>query len=203
MLHAVILAGGSGTRFWPLSRRDRPKQFLALAGEETLIQQTFAWEKAELAIDSEAAELGDAESLDIVIMASTWSPADVGESADTRKLSVMVRDVVVEPLEVEQGLTGRVGGVTEVGGGAVISSMNAGATSVADAVAGLIQTPGGRALAGLADWASLDGRIDQVYVTVTTEDVLIYNGAGNARTIDVSGARIDVAPHSIASVPRG
>lgn len=41
MLHAVILAGGSGTRFWPLSRKGRPKQFLALAGERTLLQQTF------------------------------------------------------------------------------------------------------------------------------------------------------------------
>jgi len=40
MLHAVIMAGGSGTRFWPVSRRDRPKQFLSLVGEESLLQQT-------------------------------------------------------------------------------------------------------------------------------------------------------------------
>lgn len=40
MLHAVIMAGGSGTRFWPDSRRSRPKQFLPLAGDRTLIQQT-------------------------------------------------------------------------------------------------------------------------------------------------------------------
>jgi mannose-1-phosphate guanylyltransferase len=39
-LHAVILAGGIGERFWPLSRRDRPKQFLALFGARTLLQQT-------------------------------------------------------------------------------------------------------------------------------------------------------------------
>jgi len=37
---AVILAGGSGTRFWPLSRKDRPKQYLNLFGESSLIQQT-------------------------------------------------------------------------------------------------------------------------------------------------------------------
>lgn len=36
----VILAGGSGTRFWPRSRRARAKQVLALSGEETMIQQT-------------------------------------------------------------------------------------------------------------------------------------------------------------------
>jgi len=40
MLHAVIMAGGSGTRFWPESRRSVPKQFLPLAGERTLLQQT-------------------------------------------------------------------------------------------------------------------------------------------------------------------
>ena len=36
-LHPVILAGGSGTRFWPLSRRRRPKQFLPLAGKVPLL----------------------------------------------------------------------------------------------------------------------------------------------------------------------
>ena len=39
-LHAVILAGGSGTRFWPLSRHLYPKQLLRIMGGETLIQQT-------------------------------------------------------------------------------------------------------------------------------------------------------------------
>ena len=38
---AVILAGGSGTRFWPRSRRARAKQVLALDGERTMIQQTL------------------------------------------------------------------------------------------------------------------------------------------------------------------
>ncbi len=41
MRHAVILAGGSGVRFWPLSRRRRPKQFLPLAGEISLLRATF------------------------------------------------------------------------------------------------------------------------------------------------------------------
>jgi mannose-1-phosphate guanylyltransferase len=38
--HPVILAGGRGTRFWPLSRRKRAKQMLALDGDRTMIQQT-------------------------------------------------------------------------------------------------------------------------------------------------------------------
>ena len=40
MLHAVIMAGGSGTRFWPASRSSMPKQLLDLAGDRTMIQQT-------------------------------------------------------------------------------------------------------------------------------------------------------------------
>ncbi len=40
-LFPVIMAGGSGTRFWPLSRRSRPKQFLALASDRPLIADTF------------------------------------------------------------------------------------------------------------------------------------------------------------------
>jgi mannose-1-phosphate guanylyltransferase len=38
--HAVIMAGGSGTRFWPESRNRRPKQFLKIAGEEAMIALT-------------------------------------------------------------------------------------------------------------------------------------------------------------------
>ncbi len=40
MLHALIMAGGAGTRFWPASRQDRPKQLLNLIGERTMIQAT-------------------------------------------------------------------------------------------------------------------------------------------------------------------
>jgi mannose-1-phosphate guanylyltransferase len=40
MLHAVVMAGGSGTRFWPLSRAARPKQFLPLTGAAPLIVET-------------------------------------------------------------------------------------------------------------------------------------------------------------------
>lgn len=40
--YPVILAGGRGTRFWPLSRRKRAKQLLALDGKRTMIQQTVA-----------------------------------------------------------------------------------------------------------------------------------------------------------------
>ncbi len=39
-LVAVIMAGGSGTRFWPRSRRNRPKQFLSFTGEDSLLTST-------------------------------------------------------------------------------------------------------------------------------------------------------------------
>lgn len=40
--YPIVLAGGRGTRFWPLSRRRRAKQMLALDGDSTMIQQTVA-----------------------------------------------------------------------------------------------------------------------------------------------------------------
>ena len=39
-LYALILSGGAGTRLWTLSRRSKPKQFLPLIGERTLLQDT-------------------------------------------------------------------------------------------------------------------------------------------------------------------
>jgi mannose-1-phosphate guanylyltransferase len=41
MLHATIMAGGGGTRFWPRSRQRRPKQFLTMGGERSLLQMAF------------------------------------------------------------------------------------------------------------------------------------------------------------------
>ncbi len=40
--YAVIMAGGGGTRLWPVSRKERPKQLLPLLGQETLFQSTVA-----------------------------------------------------------------------------------------------------------------------------------------------------------------
>ena len=40
-LQPVLLSGGSGTRLWPLSREAYPKQFLALAGDDTMVQATW------------------------------------------------------------------------------------------------------------------------------------------------------------------
>jgi mannose-1-phosphate guanylyltransferase len=42
MIHAVIMAGGRGERFWPLSRLKTPKQLLRILGDKTLLEQTVA-----------------------------------------------------------------------------------------------------------------------------------------------------------------
>lgn len=42
MTYAVIMAGGIGSRFWPHSRRARPKQFLSVFGNASLLQNTVA-----------------------------------------------------------------------------------------------------------------------------------------------------------------
>ncbi|HLD69513.1 MAG TPA: sugar phosphate nucleotidyltransferase, partial [Candidatus Omnitrophota bacterium] len=41
-LYIVLLAGGSGTRFWPLSRHEEPKQFLKIIGGRSLLQETLS-----------------------------------------------------------------------------------------------------------------------------------------------------------------
>jgi len=42
LIYALVLAGGSGERFWPLSRRARPKQLLRLVSNKTLLEETLA-----------------------------------------------------------------------------------------------------------------------------------------------------------------
>lgn len=60
-LLALILAGGSGTRFWPLSRRRNPKQLLALEGERSLLRETF--ERLRPSIEPEAVWVCTTEAL--------------------------------------------------------------------------------------------------------------------------------------------
>jgi mannose-1-phosphate guanylyltransferase len=81
MLHAVIMAGGSGTRFWPQSRRRLPKQFLKIGTELTLIQETAA------------------RCLPLIEPSRLWVVAGAVHSAETsRQLpGLPVDQIVVEP----------------------------------------------------------------------------------------------------------
>ncbi len=40
-MYHIILAGGSGSRFWPKSREDSPKQLIKILGDETMIRLTY------------------------------------------------------------------------------------------------------------------------------------------------------------------
>ena len=37
----IVMAGGGGTRFWPLSRKERPKQLLNLSGKDLMVNETL------------------------------------------------------------------------------------------------------------------------------------------------------------------
>lgn len=51
MLHAVIMAGGSGTRFWPESRKSRPKQLLPILGGRAMLAETVARVQPTISIE--------------------------------------------------------------------------------------------------------------------------------------------------------
>ncbi len=80
--HAVILAGGRGTRFWPCSRTRTPKQLLNIVGKDTMLQQTVARLKPLISADH------------------TWTVTNAQQSAAVRKqLPAAARKrVLIEPL---------------------------------------------------------------------------------------------------------
>ncbi len=80
MLHIVIMAGGSGTRFWPESRAARPKQLLALAGDRSMLQMTVD-RLGDLAADTRLWILTGQSLIDAVRQQLPHLPADhvIGE----------------------------------------------------------------------------------------------------------------------------
>lgn len=83
MLQVVLLSGGSGTRLWPLSREAYPKQFLPLAGEATMVQDTW----------SRAAAL---TTLKPIVVANEEHRFLVAEQF--RQIGAPVPDIVLEPV---------------------------------------------------------------------------------------------------------
>jgi len=80
-VHAVILAGGRGTRFWPRSRTRTPKQLLNIVGNDTMLQQTVARLKPLISADR------------------VWTVTNTEQAADVRKQvpAAARRRVLIEP----------------------------------------------------------------------------------------------------------
>src|SRR5262249_51571425 len=74
-LYPVIMAGGSGTRFWPLSRQLFPKQLLRILGDETLIQQTMRRVLSASAPDRVMISTNAAQAESIRVQLSEWRDA--------------------------------------------------------------------------------------------------------------------------------
>ena len=74
-LYGVILAGGSGTRFWPLSRERFPKQLLRIIGEETLIQQTVRRLLRSMTADRIIVVTNEKQAESIILQLVEWKEA--------------------------------------------------------------------------------------------------------------------------------
>lgn len=81
-LYAVIMAGGRGTRFWPLSRNALPKQFLPIVGEQSMLRRTF---------DRCAALLGGADRVVVV------TSSDYGELTRDQLPELTEDNLLIEP----------------------------------------------------------------------------------------------------------
>jgi mannose-1-phosphate guanylyltransferase len=81
-VHAVILAGGRGTRFWPRSRTRTPKQLLNIVGKETMLEQTVARLRPLVALER------------------TWTVTNAEQAAEVRKQlpAPARRRVLTEPM---------------------------------------------------------------------------------------------------------
>lgn len=65
MMYAVIMAGGSGTRFWPQSRKNKPKQLLNISGEKTMIRATVERILPEIPFDRIMVVTGEAHAAEL------------------------------------------------------------------------------------------------------------------------------------------
>ncbi len=74
-LYPVIMAGGSGTRFWPLSRQLFPKQLLRIMGDETLIQQSMRRVVCASAPNRVMISTNPAQAESIRVQLSEWKDA--------------------------------------------------------------------------------------------------------------------------------
>jgi mannose-1-phosphate guanylyltransferase len=83
LIQPVVLSGGAGTRLWPISQASRPKQFLALAGDRTMLQSTVA-------------RVTDNHLFAAAIIVGSASHADLIE-AQLHEVEITPRQLILEP----------------------------------------------------------------------------------------------------------
>jgi len=77
MIYGVILAGGRGERFWPLSRADKPKQFLQLTSDKTMLEETILRVEPLIPLDRIRIVAGESMSRHILSATSNINPDQI------------------------------------------------------------------------------------------------------------------------------
>jgi hypothetical protein len=144
-------------------------------------------------------EAGSRE-ITVTFDSATWSPAAAGESDDTRELAVMLREIAVEPVGGQGGPPDPVAQAGQVGKGCVVEAVGSGPGPVAEALGAIVKGPNEYGVAALSAEAAVDGEADQVYVAVTTEEILVYNHGDVAKIVETPQGEVEVAGHTIVSV---
>ncbi len=98
--------------------------------------------------------------------------------------------------------TGPIARVIPMGKGYVVEAQKTTFLSSIDAMASMIREPDAYGIPPLSKEVAMDGRRDEVYLTITTEDVLLYNHGDEPRKLMAPQGEIEVPAHAIISLPR-
>ena len=99
--------------------------------------------------------------------------------------------------------SGPVARVISLGKGHVVKAQDPTSMSSVAAMAAIIREPEDYGIAPLSEEAAIDGKMDRIYVTVTTEDLLLYNHGDQPGTVKTPQGEVEVPAHAIISLPRG
>ncbi len=89
-----------------------------------------------------------------------------------------------------------------MGKGHIVEAQEPDYKSSIAAMAAIIRGPEDHGIPPLSPEAAIDGQLDKVYVTVTTEDLLLYNHGEEPGTLKTPQGEIEVPPHAVISLPR-
>ena len=99
--------------------------------------------------------------------------------------------------------SGPVAHVISMGKGHIVEAQEPSYVSSIAAMAAIIREPEDHGIPPLSKEAAIDGQIDKIYVTVTTEDLLLYNHGDEPGTVKTPHGEIEVPAHAVISLPRG